>query len=87
MELLYSIAKTAEIKSFGGISLCFALKYPGSFEKILFDWLVKNVDKTNDELHKMVICNRKLRNILLEDWLIGVVGEKRVVENLHLLKK
>lgn len=56
--------------------LRYTLNYPGSYEKILFDWLVENVEKTNDELHKMVICNRKLRDILLEDWLIGVVGEK-----------
>jgi len=71
LQRLYDAVISKKVKM-----LRYTLKYPGSFEKILFDWLVEHYEMTNSELHKMIICNRKLRNILLEDWLIGVVGEK-----------
>ena len=61
--------------------MCKSLNYPGCFEEILVNWFKdpkkKKILTPNNKIYRMIMCNREIRNILKEDWIIGVVGEKK----------
>ena len=49
----------------------------GRYEEAIRNRLKELNKAATNETHRMILCNRKIRDILLEDWIIGVVGEKK----------
>ena len=56
------------------IALC--LPYAGCYEKVVIEEF-KETATSPDNIFRTILCNRKIRDILSEDWIIGVVGKKK----------
>ena len=49
----------------------------GIYEEAIRKRLKELNKASTSETYRMILCNRKIRDILLQDWIIGVVGEKK----------
>jgi hypothetical protein len=56
------------------IALC--LPYAGCYEKLVIEEF-KSTGSKPDKIFRTILCNRRIRDILSEDWIIGVVGKKK----------
>ncbi len=65
------------------------LPYEGCMETVVIKQFIKPENKIfleSDKKFQTIICNRKIRDILLKDWIIGVVGKKKCGKSAFIEK-